>query len=186
MSWVLKKKEKVLSALPFTVEKLDFEFNGKRTHPFHRICCPDWVNILPITTDGKAVLIKQHRAGSLTYVIETPGGMIDPDETENPMLAAKRELEEETGFIAEQLISVGAINPNPAFHDNKSHFFLALGCSIPAVRKHFPDPGEDIEVLLTNLDEVEDLVRAGKVDNAICALCIMLAIKHVPPLDAKG
>ena len=180
MSWVIKKKEKILSTIPFTVEKLDFEFNGKATHPFHRICCPDWVNILPVTNDGKVLLIKQHRAGSLSYVMETPGGMIDPHEANEPIVAAARELEEETGYTAEKLISVGAVNPNPAFHNNKSHFFLGLGCSIPAKRKHFPDPGEDIEVVMMELHEVEDLVRDGKVDNAICALCIMLAIKHVP------
>ncbi|NRA44679.1 MAG: NUDIX hydrolase [Oligoflexales bacterium] len=179
MSWVIKNKEKVLSTMPFTVEKLDFEFKGKLTHPFHRICCPDWVNILPVTKEGKVVLIKQHRAGSLSYVLETPGGMIDPHENE-PMGAAARELEEETGYSAEKFISLGAMNPNPAFHDNKSHFFLALGCHFPAERKHFPDPGEDIEVVLTELNEVEELVRQGKVDNVICALCIMLAIKHIP------
>ena len=181
MSWVLKKKEKVLSTMPFTVEKLDFEFNGKLTHPFHRICCPDWVNILPVTTDGNVVLIKQHRAGSLSYVLETPGGMIDPHEKE-PMHAAARELEEETGYAAEKLVPLGAMNPNPAFHNNKSHFFLALGCSIQVDRKHFPDPGEDIEVVLTKLDKVEGLVQQGKVDNIICALCILLGLKNMPPL----
>ncbi|MFK7824357.1 MAG: NUDIX hydrolase [Oligoflexales bacterium] len=181
MSWVIKKREKILSTIPFAVEKLDFEFNGKETHPFHRICCPDWVNVLPVTSEGKVLLIKQHRAGSLSYVLETPGGMIDSHEVKDPMAAAARELEEETGYVPEKLIPLGAINPNPAFHNNKSHYFLGLGCSIPDERKHFPDPGEDIEVVITEFDGLEDLVREGKVDNAICALCIMLAVKHVPP-----
>ena len=167
MSWQLIGKKELISTVPFTVESLDFEINGKPIHPFHRICCPDWVNVLPITGNGQAVLIKQFRAGSLNYVTETPGGMINSDERDTPLQAACRELEEETGYTTDQLVPLQAFNPNPAFHDNKTHFYLALECFKPPTRQRFPDPGEDIEVKLYNLDQLEDMIQAGAIDNSL-------------------
>src|SRR5262245_58252360 len=73
------------------------------THPrtgarkqFSLIACPDWVNVLALTTDGQVVLLRQYRPGIDRVCLEIPGGMIEPGE--DPIAAGVRELAEETGY----------------------------------------------------------------------------------------
>jgi 8-oxo-dGTP pyrophosphatase MutT (NUDIX family) len=175
----LISKKQVLKTFPFTVEEVCLKVDGRELpHPYHRLSCPDWVNILPITADNKAVLIRQPRAGSLKYVLETPGGVMEPDE-KDPTMAAVRELEEETGFTSMRVLPLGALNPNPAIMTNVCHFFLALGCAPNPNRRHFPDEEESIELAVVDAADLEALVRTGRLDHALSALCVMLAGKYV-------
>ncbi len=176
MRWTIKQKREILETVPFTVEELTLEENGRQTnHPYYRLKTPDWVNVLPITPDKKAVLIKQDRIGPEKSVLEIPGGVVDPDETNDPTRAAFRELEEETGYTSQRLLSLGSINPNPAIQTNRIHFFVALNCQLNPNRTYFPDPEEDIEVVLKDTGELEELVKYGRIDHALSALCILLA-----------
>ena len=184
MAWKVKEKKLLLQTVPFAVEELSFEAAPDApTRPYHRLLCPDWVNVLPITTVGQAVLIRQPRAGNLSQVLETPGGVLDGAEGKDPTMAALRELEEETGYTSRRIIPLASVNPNPAMQNNKLHLFLALNCSLNPQRQHFPDADERIQVELHGLDELEELVRLGRIDHALSALCIMLALKYLPKLD---
>jgi len=175
----IDSKTDVLKTNPFTVEELRVTGEkGPVAHPWHRLVCRDWVNILPVTLDNRAVLIRQPRIGSATEVLEVPGGVMDPNERD-PTLAAMRELEEETGFTSQRVLSLGQINPNPAIMSNRCHFFVALGCHLNPQRKHFPDAEEVIDVEFVPVNELEALVRFGRIDHALAALCIMLAAKYV-------
>jgi len=172
-------KKTVYQTFPFDVEELDLELNGtKLEKPYHRITCGDWVNILPITHDGQAILIRQPRAGSLTTVLETPGGIMEPDE-KDPTLTAARELEEETGFTTQRIVPLASINPNPAIQNNVCHFFLGLSCHLREDRQHFPDQDEFIKIAVTPVHELEHLVRTGQVNHSLSALTIMLAQKYL-------
>ena len=181
----LVNKKIALTTPPFTVEEVDFEIAGKAApHPYFRLACPDWVNVLPITADGRAILIKQPRAGSAKYVLETPGGVIDPGERD-PTMAALRELEEETGFTSQRILPLASINPNPAVQTNRCHLFLALNCHLNPTRRHFPDPDESIEVHVVDVNALDGMVRTGEIDHALAALCIMLAQKYLRNQHAK-
>lgn len=173
-------KKVVLTTRPFKVEEMHLSFGGKAfERTYHRLDCPDWVNILPITFDRKALLIRQPRAGALKTILETPGGMLDPHEAKDPMMAAIRELEEETGFTSQRVLPLGSINPNPAIQNNKCHFFVALAATPNPARQHFPDEDERIEPVLVAVEELDGLVRTGQIDHALSALCIMLAQKYI-------
>ena len=81
------------------------------------------------------------------------------DKGENPKEAAIRELKEETGFVAKEVIEIGRVTPNPALMSNFTYSFLALN-----VEKSFDqnlDGMEDIEVIEVNLEEVTELIREG-------------------------
>jgi ADP-ribose pyrophosphatase len=180
MVWNVIKQEIVFRTPPFKVEELHFKEDERvATHPYYRLRCANWINVLPVTRDGDAILIRQHRAGSLTHVLETPGGVIDPKEINDPTMAALRELEEETGYTSNRMLLLSSCNPNPALQDNRIYYFLALDCHIATERKHFPDPEENIEVVLVKTHELDQLVRLGRIDHALSALCILLASKYV-------
>ena len=175
---LLGKKE-VLKTYPFNVEELSLSLKGEALpHPYYRLDCPDWVNVLPVTSDMKVILIKQPRAGTLTTVLETPGGVINRGETDTT-LAAMRELEEETGFTSQRVLPLASLNPNPAIMTNVCHFFLALNCMPASPRRYFPDAEESIELALYDAAELDNLVRIGQVNHSLSALCIMLAGKYI-------
>jgi 8-oxo-dGTP pyrophosphatase MutT (NUDIX family) len=180
MQWDVLKQRTILKTVPFSVEELELHDKQRNLalEPYHRLLCPDWVNVLAVTPDHQAVLIRQSRAGSLSEILEVPGGCVDPGERDVTMSAA-RELEEETGFTTQRLLFLGAQNPNPATHNNLVHMFVGLQCVQAGTRRHFPDEGENIRVELCPVSELEDLVRQGRIGSALASLTIMLALKYL-------
>ena len=176
---IISHTKNILTVLPFKVEEIHFKSTSNNPEiPYYRIQSPDWVNVLPVTGDGRIVMIEQYRVGSDKITLETPGGTLNPDERD-PTMAAARELEEETGFTSMRFLPLATFNPNPAIMTNRCHFFIALGCQLNSERKHFPDPGENIEVKLFDADEIENMVRFGQINHALAAVCIMLGLKYL-------
>ncbi len=175
----LVSKKTILETKPFNVEELTVNIDCKPLdHPYYRMHAADWVNVLAVTTDKKAVLIRQSRPGSIKRVLETPGGVIDAGERD-PTMAAVRELEEETGYTTTRILPLAAINPNPAIMTNRCHYFIALDCQLNQSRRHFPDAEERIDVELHEIDTLDHMIRSGQIDHSLSALCILLAAKYL-------
>jgi ADP-ribose pyrophosphatase len=132
-------------------------------HDFYVIETPDWVNIIPLTADHQVVMVRQYRHGSREVTLEIPGGLVDPGDT--PEGAAARELLEETGYQAEEMVKIGVANPNPAIFNNRCYTFIAR--NVTKARDPMPDQTEDIEAVLIPLVDIPELIRKGKIDHAI-------------------
>ena len=89
-----------------------------REHDFFVLESGDWVNIIPVTADNHIVLIHQHRHGINDITLEIPGGMVDADDP-SPLHAARREMQEETGYDSDDVIQIGADTPKSR-HSRKS------------------------------------------------------------------
>jgi ADP-ribose pyrophosphatase len=148
-------------------------------HDFVVLRSPDWVNVLPITPEGRVVLIRQWRQGSGRPSLEIPGGIIDPGES--PEQAGARELLEETGYAAGRLLRLGQVNPNPALFGNTCHYYLALE-AVPLAAPCLDD-GERIEVLTRPVEDLAALVRDGSIDHSLvlAALCFFWLDGGWPP-----
>jgi len=133
-------------------------------HPFHQIRAGDWVNVIPVTGDGRLVLVRQYRHGCQQLTLEIPGGMIDPGET--PEAAAARELLEETGYRSDRLESLGWLSPNPALFDNRLHVFLAPGAERVAEIRN-DQATEETSVVLVPMAEVERMIAEGCIHHAL-------------------
>ena len=81
------------------------------------------------------------------------GAPVIPAKTEDPLVAAKRELLEETGYESDEWIYVGAHHPNPAIQTNRCHLYIAKNCKKTSELNL--DPFEEIEVRLMPLEEFE-------------------------------
>jgi 8-oxo-dGTP pyrophosphatase MutT (NUDIX family) len=130
---------------------------------FYAIKSPDWVLALPLTADGRVVLVRQFRAGVRRLSWEPPGGLMEAGET--PVEAAVRELAEETGYAGENARVIGSCTPNPAIFDNTSHFVLVENCR-PA-RALDPDPNEELETGLFTAREACEMAARGEMHHAI-------------------
>lgn len=103
------------------------------------------------------VLARQYRHGGQVLTLEFPGGLVDPGE--EPETAARRELEEETGYHAGGLTLIGATNPNPAFMSNTVYTYLAADVSL--VTDQRLDENERVDVELVPIDDIVSLARPG-------------------------
>lgn len=145
-----------------------------QTHSFYILEAPDWVNVIPLTADNHVVMVRQYRHGTGTITLELPAGMADHP-GESPAGAAARELREETGYVAREVIHLGSVEPNPAFLDNRCHSFLA----VDAAPVHAPafDGGEDIAVELVPLADIPGMITSGLITHSL-TICAFYYFDH--------
>ena len=155
--------------------------DGRVMPKYYVMQFPDWVNIVPVTSEGKVVLVRQYRHGAEREFLEVPGGSTHPGVAEDPLRAAERELIEETGFKSTDWFSCGSHFPNPSLQANRMHTYLALNCK--KVAEPNLDPFEDLTVELLSLQDVYDLWLRGEFSHSIISASLALALK---PLRDAG
>ncbi|HUI24806.1 MAG TPA: NUDIX hydrolase [Candidatus Kryptonia bacterium] len=173
MKWDLLGVEELLRCHVFTLRR--HRSRSPRTgevHDFDVIDSSDWVNVVPVTTDRQLVLVKQYRHGIGAVTLETPGGIVDPEDA-SPAIAGEREMREETGYTAPALIPIGVVHPNPAIQNNRLHIYLATDARRVATPAY--DATEDIAVELVPLAEVDALIARGAITHSLALTALLLA-----------
>jgi ADP-ribose pyrophosphatase len=162
--------------LPLFRVRIDVMRHPQSAEPFERLVLEsvDWVNVVAVTRDGKSVMVEQYRFGIGDLTTEPVAGLVDPGE--DSLVAARRELLEETGYAGDKWRYLGAVQPNPAFHNNLCHHWLAE--DVVAVQSPAPDAGEAIRVRLMTLEEIREAVRAGSLRHTLA----LSALSRVYPL----
>ncbi len=162
--WTKTSKEPVVKSFLFEMFKVGYRstLSGKEGR-FDVLETKDWVNVVPITPDGKVVLVRQFRFGVAAETLEFPAGAVEPGE--DPIEAAKRELREETGSSGTSIVATGRCAPNPAFLNNHCHHFVALGVEFkqpPAL-----DGLEELTHELHPIETVDAMISDGRIDHAL-------------------
>ncbi|MEM7647478.1 MAG: NUDIX hydrolase [Pseudomonadota bacterium] len=176
MKWKILGSESLFSAGLFHLKADRCELPDGRVMPRYFVMdFPDWVNVLPMTENHEALLIKQYRHASKEVHIEIPGGSMDPRLNENAEQAARRELLEETGFDCQEMIAVGSHFPNPALQSNCMHTFLARGCFEKQEQKL--DAFEDLEIYRCSLEQLKDHIRDGDIDHSLMLASLLKCLQ---------
>lgn len=115
------------------------------------------VCVIPVDSDGCAIMVRQYRSGYGGVTLEIPAGKLDSKE-EVPLLAAKRELREEVGATAEKWTYLGEYYGSPAIVDEKIYMYLAEGLSFGECD---PDEDEFIEAERIPLEKLKDMAMSG-------------------------
>lgn len=143
---------------------------------FSVIESPDWMNVVAITPDRRAVLVEQFRYGAAQVTLEPVAGMVEPGE--DPMHTARRELAEETGYASENApVRIGQVHANPAIMDNTCHFALIEGAE-PTARTSF-DVHEQIRTRLVPIDDVPGLIRSGTITHSLAVCAFHFYFDHI-------
>ena len=130
---------------------------GSREYIHH----PGAVLIVPLFDDGRVLLERQYRYPQGREFIEVPAGKREPNE--DPLQTAKRELEEETGYVASDWKHVGVVHTAIAYSDEAIEMYIAKGLE---KREAKLDAGEFLEVLTVPLDEAVAMVRDGRITDS--------------------
>jgi len=112
----------------------------------------------PADTDPRVLLIRQFRHGAGGNLWEIPAGRLDPGEA--PEACARRELAEETGYHAADLLPLGPIHTTPGFSDEVIHLFAATGLT-QGDTAHEAD--EFIELHVLKWSRVMEMVRSAEI-----------------------
>jgi len=128
---------------------------GRTIAPYYVLEPGEWVSVLALDADGSAIVLEEYRHGAGIVALGTVGGGAEPGEA--PRDAAIRELREETGCEAEEIIDLGATWANFGSHTNRVHHFLALGCV--QVAEQELDGGELITVHRIPVPDVGALLQ---------------------------
>lgn len=128
---------------------------------------PGGVVILALKENGNILLVKQYRYAVKSKQFELPAGRLEKGE--NPLIAAQRELREETGYIAKNWVSLGYIFTTFGICDEKLYLFKATDLTFD---KPEPDEGEILDAIELPLKDVHNFVKNGTINDAktICAL----------------
>ena len=141
--------------------------------------------VVPITADGKLLLIHQERVPIRATIWEFPAGQIDDDSDPDAIRATGlRELEEEAGYTLApggELISLGHFFPSCGFTDEHSHLLLARPV-VPAPGGPSPDAAESIAGCRAfSVREIRAMIAAGEIcdANTLVAVSRMIALGHL-------
>jgi ADP-ribose pyrophosphatase len=140
--------------------------NGRRTE-MAMVRHPGSVAIVPVLDDGRILVEHQYRHCVRAYLWEIPAGTLEPGE--NPAACARRELEEETGHAAAEIVPLGRTHILPAYSDELIHLFLARGLAPTAARL---DPDEIIRTRAFEMDELLGMIATGEITDALTILAL--------------
>lgn len=129
--------------------------------------------VIPVDGKGDVWLVRQFRAPVDQVLMEIPAGKLDRKD-EDHLLAAQRELQEETGLTAQSWTHLGDIIPTPGYSDEKIALYLARDLSNGASH---PDDDEFLNVVRIPLREVSAMIMRGEITDAKTICAVLMAEK---------
>ncbi|MDP3442072.1 MAG: NUDIX hydrolase [Ignavibacteria bacterium] len=169
MNFTVSKRNKIFDGKVFDVIVDEIEYNGTGNKAIRQVALhPGGAVVVPVTKEGKIILVSQYRYPHNQILIELPAGKLEKGE--DPLLCASRELAEETGFTSTNIIKLGKIFTTPGFCDEVLHIYLANDLT---EGDHAREEGEEgMEIFELSLAEIDEKIRSGEIVDAktICGI----------------
>ncbi len=158
----------------FTAEVMDITLSngapGKREIVRHN----GGATIVPLDDDNNVYMVRQFRAPFQKILLETPAGKLEPDE--DPRECAIRELLEETGLVAENVVDLGQMYSSPGYCSEILHMYLATGLTQGQAN---PDDGEFLNVVKIPLTKLLEHIEDGSICDAKSVIALMKTARRL-------
>ena len=144
--------------------------------PNGNIAYREWIKhpgasaVLPVTSEGRLIFVRQYRYPIQQVTLEIPAGKLDA-EGEDPLDCAKRELSEETGYQAEKYTFLTKLATTVG--SSNEFIYISAAEGLTAGRQH-PDEDEFINVCTLPMDEAMAKVRSGEICDAKSITAVLL------------
>jgi len=139
---------------------------------FHHIVLPEYAVVVPVTGDGRFVMVREFKQGPGAIVLNAPAGGLHPGE--DPLDAARRELLEETGYAAGDWRALGSFVVDGSTGCGRAHLFLARGAAPVAAPQL--DATEEIDVVVLDEAALRDALRSAEIPMLPTACAVGLAL----------
>jgi ADP-ribose pyrophosphatase len=171
--WKVDSTKKVYSNYLLKLYEDTLDLNGKEKI-YLRGIRKDYSTVVPFISKNEILVIESYRHLVDSTQIEVPSGYID--EGESPKQAAIRELKEETGYAAKDVISIGDYTLDYSMFEQKGNLFVAYGLA----KEQDQSLGimEKIDVKIINIIEIKQLLFEGKVLNAASIVALYRALDY--------
>ena len=153
-----RNRSKLFSGLVVDIEQFDVRVGEKGWHTYQIVRHPGGVGVLPLHDDGTVTLIRQLRPAVGGTLLEIPAGRLLSGE--DPAACGGREMAEETGLTARELVPLGCFYPSPGVFDEVIHLFLGTGLS---QGNSEPEQYEEITTERMPIGEALRLAASGEI-----------------------
>lgn len=162
--------EHIYSGRIISVKKDEVLLPNGKTSTRELVGHPGAVGIIPITDDGRLIVVEQYRKPLERSLVEIPAGKLEPGE--EPEVTAVRELEEETGYAAKSFTYLQTIATSPGFANEVVHLYVAK----ELYKLEHPanlDEDEFVELVTISLEEAEEMIANGRIFDAKTVIAVM-------------
>lgn len=153
--------------------------HGVTVNPYYVVETSNWAQVFALDSSGRVLVVRQYRHGAEMITTEMPSGRIDKGE--DPMLAAQRELREETGYVSANWQPLSIMRANPARQPTQAFGFLAQ--DVEYAGEPNLDPAEQIETDFVEMQELFELATNGQMPapHVACILDAFIALGRISP-----
>jgi len=175
MNYRIVKSEIIYSGKVFNTKVDQIEYNSGNKAVREVAEHPGGAVVVPVTNEGKIVMVTQHRFPVDKILLELPAGKLSKNE--DPKLCASRELEEETGYKSNEVKEIGSIYTTPGYSSEKLWIYLAKDLK-PG--NHKREEGEfGMEVFEFTMKEIEEKIFNGEIVDGKTICGIYLAKEYL-------
>jgi ADP-ribose diphosphatase len=166
-------QRKVAASALFAIEQIDLTFSNGQQRQYERMIGSGRgaVLIVPMLSKDTMILVREYCAGTHSYQLGFPKGLIDPGE--KPEYAANRELKEEIFYGAKQLSFVSELMLAPAFFNAKMTVFLATDLYVSHLVGDEPEP---LEIVKWSISDYKSLLQEPDFTEARSIAALMLVV----------
>lgn len=168
-----KNRSMVFNGLVVGVEQMDVLIGDQGWYTYQVVRHPGGAAVLALHDDGCITLIRQLRPAIGDFLLEIPAGRLCKGE--EPQLCAARELMEETGLVAGNMVSLGILHPSPGVFDEVIHLFLATGLTQGEAA---PEDYEEISCIKVPFDEALAMAADGRITDGKTIAALLRAQRH--------
>lgn len=169
-----KNKTMLFNGLVVGIEQMDVLIGNQGWYTYQIVRHPGGAAVLALHDDGCITLIRQLRPAVDDFLLELPAGRLAPDE--DPQLCAARELMEETGLAAANMVSLGVVHPSPGVFDEVVHLYLATGLSQGEAA---PEAYEEISCQKMSFEEALEMATDGRITDGKTIVALLRARRYL-------